>query len=84
MAIATIVHKSQRQIQESLSKRQKMWSKTRQVLESRLADDLKERVCYHSDVDCRKDGEMIAANVETFRVPDGIPADADSGNLFTI
>ena len=47
MAIATIVHKSQRQIQESLSKRQKMWSKTRQVLESRLADDLKGRVCYH-------------------------------------
>ena len=27
-----------------------MWSKTRQVLESRLADDLKGRVCYHYDV----------------------------------
>ena len=24
-----------------------MWSKTRQVLESRLADELKGRVCYH-------------------------------------
>ena len=27
-----------------------MWSKTRQVLESRLADDLKGRVFYHYDV----------------------------------
>ena len=27
-----------------------MWSKTRQELESRLADDLKGRVCYHYDV----------------------------------
>lgn len=27
-----------------------MWSKTRQILESRLADDLKGRVCYHYDV----------------------------------
>ena len=33
-----------------------MWSKTRQVLESRLADGLKGRVCYHWDV-YRMDGK---------------------------
>ena len=33
-----------------------MWSKTRQILESRLANDLKGRVCYHWDV-YRMDGK---------------------------
>ena len=33
-----------------------MWSKTRQILESRLANDLKGRVCYHWDV-YRRDGK---------------------------